>query len=100
MQYLEFFEKRRFETINLLSVTGAIGWSSLFNSFSSENKANYQQFLPVNLEPEKINVKQGYVQPTEKTMKVLKRVLNLNRLPKKVITALAGTGVLMELDKY
>lgn len=96
---IKFLEQNKKEYFNALSTTSAFGWSSLMNSFGGDKKISWQMLLPVaDSEQAKSTLKPGFNQPTERTIKVLKRLLNQNRLPLSVQLDIYATGVLEASD--
>lgn len=97
-QYIEFFEKKEHQKINLLSTTAAIGWSAIINGFSKESKLEFSQLLPVQLQKE-VPITKGFNTPTEQTISTIRRAYYTKRLPRKVLIDLAAIGLMKIIEQ-
>ena len=64
----------------------------------SDKKVEYSLLLPVDLDSvtNKIvkNLKPGYLQPTLETVEMVKKLMQRNKIPRRVLARLISTGVL------
>jgi len=89
---VDFVAEEKKEYYNAVSTTSAFGWSSLMSSFG-DTRVNWESLLPVKSE-QVTTVKEGYKQPTERTIKIIKRLLEQGRLSYRVQAAIIATGCL------
>lgn len=93
---LKIWEKVFYEHINRVHTTEAIGWSWLISSFGGE-KISYKSLLPILQNDDTVQLKEGYNSPTEETIIVLKRLVQSNKIPRKVLQNLAIMGMIKYL---
>jgi len=96
LKLYERFEYFYCLNLNLQSKTDAYGWSYLMSGFSDKT-VEYSLLLPVDLESTtKIvkNLKPGYLQPTLETVEMVKKLMQRNKIPRRVLARLISTGVL------
>jgi hypothetical protein len=96
LKVLEFSVKEKGAFYNSLSITNALGWNSLSQSFGGEVKTTYQDWLPVR--ETGIKVKAGLNQPTNTTLKTLERLSKQNRIPRWVVLLLSEIDLLKTID--
>jgi len=95
LKILEYLTEKEGEQYNYQSFTSAVGWASLTNGFGGN--ISYTDLLPIKTEQSQL--KQGLNKPTEHTLKVLQQLLLQKRLPRRMVLALGGVGVLNEVEK-
>ena len=63
----------------------------------SDKKVEYSLLLPVDLDSAiktVKNLKPGYLQPTLETIELVKKLMQRNKIPRRVLARLISTGVL------
>jgi hypothetical protein len=63
----------------------------------SDKKVEYSLLLPVDLDSAiktVKNLKSGYLQPTLETIELVKKLMQRNKIPRRVLARLISTGVL------
>lgn len=93
---LKAWEKVFYNHLNIAHTSEAIGWSWLMSSFS-ETKISHKSLLPVLQEESTVQLKDGYNSPTEETIKILKRLVQADKIPRKVLQNLAIIGLIKYL---
>jgi hypothetical protein len=96
LKLYERFEYFYCLNLNLQSKTDAYGWSYLMSGFS-DKKVEFGLLLPVDLESHTKTVKDlkpGYLQPTLETIDTVKKLMQRNKIPRRVLARLISTGVL------
>lgn len=77
-----------------------MGWTWLINGFQPDHKMNFEDLLPVTMGKNKLNLPDKYSKPTDETLHVLKRNIEANRVPRKVLLALASDNIFQQLLNY
>lgn len=95
-EFLSKLENLYCLNLNLTSKTQAFGWSYLMSGFSSK-PVGFKSLLPVDLSLSDRSLAEGYNRPTEETITIISRLIKVNRIPSKVLGALASSGLLTEL---
>lgn len=95
LKLYERFEYFYCLNLNLQSKTDAYGWSYLMSGFS-DKKVEYNLLLPVDLDAHtnNKNIKHGYLQPSDETVELIKKLMARNKIPRRVLARLVSTGVL------
>jgi len=96
LKLYERFEYFYCLNLNLQSKTDAYGWSYLMSGFS-DKKVEFNLLLPVDLETSsKVvkDLKHGYIQPTVETVELVKKLMQRNKIPRRVLARLISTGIL------
>ena len=84
--------------MNITSKTDALGWSWLISGFQ-DKKVPHDHLLPVVINNNKFALPDKYSTPTDETIEVLKRNIEANRVPRKVMIALATDDILQQILK-
>ncbi len=76
---LKVFRERRQQEVNALSVTAALGWTSLFNGFAGESgeKAKPQDFLPFKID----DTSKSHSRISDETRAIISHLVDRNKLP-------------------